>query len=252
MWRILGASEIGTSHVRQGTPCQDAHGSVLMSPEFLVAAVADGLGSAPNSGEGASLAITESLRLVAEAAATHAPESDDEWQDLFERAFLAARTGLEAAAATTNLPVESFDTTLILAVATPSHIVAAHVGDGAVIGWVDEDVILTISSPERHEFLNFVTPITVANLRRAIRHSVFTGRIQGICLMTDGLQSLAMNLESGVAYDGFFRPLFTQLHDAKDVPDEDGLREFLGSNDVNSRTTDDKTLLWATWQEPST
>ncbi len=252
MWRVLGASAIGTSHFRQGTPCQDAHGTAQVSPEVLIAAVADGLGSAPNSAEGARLAITESLRLVVEKAATHAPESDDEWRDLFERAFLAARSSLEAASGAQNLPVESFDTTLILAVAMPSRIVVGHVGDGAVIGWIEDHQILTISSPERHEFLNFVTPITVTDLRRAIRHSVFNGRVHGICLMTDGLQSLAMNLDSGVAYGGFFRPLFTQLHDAEDVPNEDGLQEFLGSNDINSRTTDDKTLLWATWQEPST
>lgn len=244
MWRILGASEIGTSHVKQGTPCQDAHVWSIVQPDCWVAAVADGLGSAKNSRDGAQIAVEGALRQLASEAL---PETDEGWKKLFEAAFIAARDDLGREASTRGEPIESFDTTLIVVASTYRQIATAHVGDGAVVGWVDDDKILTISAPERHEFLNVVTPITVADLPGAIRYSFYRGAVAGVCVMTDGLQSLSMNLESGVAFDGFFRPLFTGLQRAEGSPNVEELQAFLASDEINSRTTDDKTLLWATW-----
>ena len=47
VWRVTGASVPGVSHLRSGLPCQDAHAWRQEAGGVLIAAVADGAGSAP-------------------------------------------------------------------------------------------------------------------------------------------------------------------------------------------------------------
>jgi hypothetical protein len=60
MWQVIGASTQGTSHIRVGSPCQDAHGHHVLE-NCVIAVVADGLGSAAKSDEGAKLIIDKTL-----------------------------------------------------------------------------------------------------------------------------------------------------------------------------------------------
>lgn len=45
-WRVAAASVRGTTHEKTGQPCQDAHCWEQLPESVLVAAVADGAGSA--------------------------------------------------------------------------------------------------------------------------------------------------------------------------------------------------------------
>src|SRR5947209_5888193 len=57
-WKCLFASEIGTSHVKRGDPCQDSaivRSAFVNGEEFLIVACSDGAGSCPLSHEGSSL-----------------------------------------------------------------------------------------------------------------------------------------------------------------------------------------------------
>ncbi|HEV7874279.1 MAG TPA: protein phosphatase 2C domain-containing protein, partial [Enterovirga sp.] len=47
MWRFATARATGTSHLRAGLPCQDRLACTVLNDGTLVAAVADGAGSAP-------------------------------------------------------------------------------------------------------------------------------------------------------------------------------------------------------------
>ncbi len=68
-WRVVYASEVGTSHVYTGMPCQDSCWAQvdLMSTEeqLLSMFVSDGAGSADRGGEGAELAIEAAATFVA-------------------------------------------------------------------------------------------------------------------------------------------------------------------------------------------
>ena len=55
MWRVIGASEQGTSHHQHDLPCQDAYAWQVIGDHFMIA-VADGLGSAARA-EQASKAL---------------------------------------------------------------------------------------------------------------------------------------------------------------------------------------------------
>src|SRR5437868_15466227 len=100
-WTWAAAAAIGTSHMQSGTLCQDAFACrVWRSPsgsEVLVAALADGAGSAERAGCGAKLA---SALFVEVASELLAEESDylREAGELIHRAAAAARPALEARA----------------------------------------------------------------------------------------------------------------------------------------------------------
>ena len=60
-WMVSGGSVTGTSHRRVGLPCQDSS-SYCIAGEVLIAAVADGAGSAALSDVGSTLAAETSVR----------------------------------------------------------------------------------------------------------------------------------------------------------------------------------------------
>ena len=74
IWRGVGASLCGTSHVSGGIPCQDAHYWQINDGDVLVAAVADGAGSAELAEVGAEIAS----RAVVEAFCASGKTSGDD------------------------------------------------------------------------------------------------------------------------------------------------------------------------------
>src|SRR5262245_40585541 len=66
-WRYAGASVIGTSHGKSGSPCQDKHDCRIFwekEQPILAIAVSDGAGSATNSTIGASITCATLLEQV--------------------------------------------------------------------------------------------------------------------------------------------------------------------------------------------
>jgi hypothetical protein len=88
-----------------------------------------------------------------------------------------------------------------------------------------------------------------------VKHLHFAVRdahLDDIALMTDGLQRLALRFESCSAHEPFFAPMFQALAAAPSgfaSALEPPLIAFLGSEAVNARTDDDKTLILATRRE---
>ena len=71
-----------------------------------------------------------------------------------------------------------------------------------------------------------------------------------VATFTDGIQRLALNLVTNTPHEPFFAPFFNGMAKAT-VEQEDQLQgllvKFLGSQAVNERTDDDKTLALALW-----
>jgi hypothetical protein len=64
--------------------------------------------------------------------------------------------------------------------------------------------------------------------------------------MTDGIERIALKFDSQTPHTPFFDPLFRALKSAADVESlSEGLRGFLGSDSVQHRSDDDKTLILA-------
>jgi hypothetical protein len=173
---------------------------------------------------------------------------------------VSARRALEARARqdagldpSDDLPagaLRDYATTLLVALMRGQRFCAAQVGDGAIVVMAGDE-IETVTVPDHGEYINESTFLSSADyLDRAQVVVRDSAEIEGIGLLSDGLQLLALDLQTGQAFAPFFRPLFRFA--ARPEADPSELRDFLASSRVCARTDDDKTLVLAVRSCPAT
>lgn len=247
-WRVLAASVRGTSHEKVGQLCQDAHHWEKLPEGILVAAVADGAGSATLGKVGAIVAsqtAVETIRL--KVATPRLPEDEQEWQLLLTNAVVAAKTAVEAEAVACSMTARDLATTLIIVVATPKFIAAAQIGDGVAVASDGEGNIIALTAPQRGEYINETTFLVSPNALDTAQMTLWRGTAANIALLSDGLQMLALEMTDGRPHVPFFSPLFNFMADVTDEAEaKDQLVAFLRSPRITERTDDDLTLLLAT------
>lgn len=247
IWRIIGASVAGTSHTRVGTDCEDANAYKVIG-QVALAAVADGLGSASQGHEGSGLAVTTALNALVEgvdaAWRSARPPVAEELQSAMNNAFIAARQALERHAENHSIPLRELGTTLLTAACGPDWLVTGHIGDGAIFGYLAEGEWRTVSEPERGEYANVTMPLTMDGAMEHVRCLFHPDAFHSVVLMSDGLQNLALNTQDNSPFERFLNPVLKAVSDIEDdVKAKEGLQSFLGSEAVNTRTDDDKTLV---------
>src|SRR5262245_27228400 len=134
MWAAISACVIGTSHEATGTPCQDAcHVARLKvgDEDVLLAAVADGAGSASHSQIGSSEAVQHILNLQMQAEVDLAAINGEQMRGWFQ----ATLEHLKTVAERESVSVCELSCTLLLAIVWKNGAVFGQVGDGA---WVLE------------------------------------------------------------------------------------------------------------------
>lgn len=241
-WRVLGASVEGSGHRRNQTGCQDSHAWTVVSDNTLVAAVADGAGSARLAADGSRLAADFSVEYVAWRLCEH---EELEPSDLLLDAMSATRALLARTAKSRKHPLGDLATTLALVLATPEGVWAAQVGDGTVVVADADGSLTALADGEREEYLNETTFLTSKNWRAACTVEEAPTPVESVALLTDGLGLLALDLsDGGKPHMPFFKPLlgFARGEDACPVE----LERFLESERVATRTDDDVTLVLAT------
>src|SRR4026209_2083903 len=130
-WRLLGASVPGTSHLKTGLPCQDAHRFVVLENGVVIAAVADGAGSAKHADRGSLLAVEHAVSWLSAALAASDAWTEDDSVDLLRSMTQEVRTHLEHTCEPGTL--SDFATTLLVCFVTKSVIAAFQIGDGAIV-----------------------------------------------------------------------------------------------------------------------
>lgn len=237
-WRVLGASVRGTRHVREGTPCQDAHAWRVLPGGRVALAVADGAGSAAHAEAGAAAAVHAAIQALAAAAEAGA-------EPALDQALAAALAAVEAEAARRGAPPRELATTLIVAVAGANGVTAAQVGDGAlVVEGADGMCALTV--PMGGEFVNETIFLTSPGALDEAQRTAWTGEPLYLAVFSDGLQPLALRRPGHTPHAPFFAPLFAFAGEAHDVPTgEAELAAFLAGPRVTARADDDLTLLIA-------
>ncbi len=251
-WQVIGTSVIGTSHTVSGKPCQDSHGFQSLPGNVLILAVADGLGTAEKSDTGSRLAVDTALATLAGSLGNRPPTAD-ETRAALENAFLKARASLENKADADGLALRDLGTTLICVVLTPARIACGQIGDGAVVVQQPDDVMVTLSSPQRGEYANETVPLTTRNALSMVRYSHQDIQVKALAMISDGLQNLALINPGYVPHTPFFKPFFDSiLSKTLDVEQtRTRLETFLSSERICSRTDDDKTFVLAGWQAPA-
>lgn len=243
---VFGASVVGPLHVRNDLPCQDACSYQVLPSGWVVIAVADGLGSARRSEVGAVTAVTGTIegirRLLAEPSGYEASLPDAARNGVY-----SARAALETKASELGLDLRELACTMIVVVGRARSVSVAHVGDGAVVGLVESQLIL-LSGPGESEYVNEVVPLTADSWEAAVRVTTEITGLQCVAAFTDGCQRAALlRSEGGLEpFARFFLPLFAYAQEVQDVEvGSDEIAEFLSSERLNAHFDDDKTLVVA-------
>lgn len=250
-WRVVATSATGRRHRQQLQPCQDAVRWVSTPGGLLLAAVADGAGSAPCGEAGATTAVTAALAALTANADTGATlGADTPARALLRLAIDAALQSLRQAAGLRQAALGEYATTLLVCVAGTDGVAAAQIGDGAVLVGTAPDRLETLTQPAAGEYLNETVFLTSEGALDRLQTAFWTGRARHVALFSDGLQMLALKMPGAVPHLPFFQPLWAWLSRLEDL--EAGQRELLatlGSARFSERTDDDLTLLLAERRE---
>ena len=250
LWKVVSSSVAGTSHEKKGLPCQDAHHWELWSDGVLVAAVADGAGSATLSDVGAKIAVSKAVETILQLEALPTSEDEAGWKSLLTEALEEAKTSVETEANTRQVLVRDLASTLLVTVVTLELVVTAQIGDGAIVISDKQDNIVALTTPQSGEYINQTTFLVSANALNTAQVNIWHGNVANLAMFSDGLQMLALKMPSGTPHVPFFNPLFgfvSQMIDESAARKE--LEGFLKSPRVAQRSDDDLTILLASLRE---
>lgn len=246
---ILGVSVTGSLHSKEGLPCQDACLYEIISDEFGIIAVADGLGSAPFADLGSRLAV-EAAVSYAKNLLMDCPEDGLDMSEIPINMLHAARQCLEGKALEEGFKLTDVATTLITVLFYRDSVYAAQIGDGAVVAKTDGALAL-LCGPSNSEYANEVTPVTCSTWESNLSFAEVSSGAEHIAVFTDGCQRAALlkTVDGYTPFEKFFNPVFSYADEADDLGGSElELGEFLLSEKISEYSEDDKTLVLAVLQ----
>lgn len=250
-WRIASASVIGSAHVAAGLPCQDRHASMLLpteSGDILLAAVADGAGSAAYAEAGAAIAVETILSLAEEHLAAD-PEGIALTDGLAREWISNVASTLVLTAEEAGVALEEYASTLLAAFVGNDWCAFLQVGDGAIVASTPEGGWSLISWPQHGEFANSTTFLTSKGAAARAFFEMRHVRIDDLTMFSDGLENLvldkAMRRAHGPFFDMKIAPVRRSGAAGTDPRLSAELHAYLTSPRVCVRTDDDKTLILA-------
>jgi len=122
-----------------------------------------------------------------------------------------------------------------------------QIGDGGIVVDVGNGLDLPIV-PMSGEYANMTHFITDEDAIDRLESRALSGPVIRAAAFSDGVQRLAIQMDTSTAHGPFFAPFFKVLASATDEQEgqlQDALMRFLNSDAVNERTDDDKTLALA-------
>src|SRR5262245_59060729 len=211
-WKWVTASRMGTSHQRRGEGCQD-HASVREVPRgegtALIAACADGAGSASRSALGARLAC-EALVGQAEGFVADGGNARDFTAEVASCWYGHARAALAKQADLDGVSLREYACTLLFAILDESGAGFAQLGDGAIVVR-DGEGYKPVFWPQAGEYANMTWFLTGEDNAQHIMASAVEESPQDVALFTDGLQPLVLHYATRSAHAPFFLATFGAL-----------------------------------------
>lgn len=137
-----------------------------------------------------------------------------------------------------------FACTLLLAAITPSYAGFMQVGDGFVIGARDDKLQL-LTQPQKGEYINLTTFVTSASyVTKVSSKFTDTPSLQGIALMSDGLEGVFVQRQTWRIFEDTLRPFFEFARDGRVADHNAELDLWLRSEKVCNLTDDDKSVIF--------
>ncbi len=256
-WISLGASAIGTSHLTKGIPNDDSFAIQTIpredGSEWLVMVVCDGAGSAKFGGIGAKSTAINTIELIQNHTTTIS--SPNELQATIKEIVKRLKNQLVNEATSQSAKIRDFACTWVLAVWSMDELFIAQIGDGACVFHAADEWNVGIW-PMQGEYANTTRFITDEHAEQIVETCTHLTAVDAIVLFSDGLQRLALRWQERDAMQGFFNPLYRSLsalnppihsettHSDAALSWANQLAGWLNGTQVNSRTDDDKTMVW--------
>jgi len=251
-WKCVHGSVVGTSHVDDDLPCQDCCDVRVVDLDgeiALVACVADGAGSASHSDIGSTTACRTFQALVADHGWRLSELGADEFAQAFEGVVVTwcrqMRSAIETEATELGTPVRQLACTFLGAIIFGNHAGFIQIGDGAITLRKGE-VSGVVFWPQSGEYANTTNFLTDDDFQRNLECQVTFGRVEELAMFSDGLERMILRFAEHTVHQPFLLPLYEQLREVLDSSElTEPLQTFLGSDQVNARTDDDKSLILA-------
>jgi hypothetical protein len=251
-WRFGAAAAVGAGHAQRGQACQDAVSAATWptpgDDDVFVGIAADGAGSASGARLAALLVAEHLMRFVRR----HLLYRGEVQQ--IDRAMVLGwlermRGVLQKQADQVRLPMHELACTVNCAIVGRTHAVFFQVGDGAMVtasaeqGWRYD----VVHWPSRGEYANTTYFLCEPDFEK---HVIFEQRDQPVtevAMFTDGLDALLLDYAKREAHMPFFEGIFPPVRDPNATEEalSADLEQYLGSDTLNARTTDDKSLVLA-------
>lgn len=250
IWKVIGQSVIGLSHLQGNKLCEDAVAFNTITREdngdVLVAFVSDGAGSAKYAKEASQKAVDTAVERANLLLTDGNGIGESELIEIAETVYDV----LNDMAQKNEVSLNDYSCTLLGVIVFPDKACFIQIGDGAIVRLTGENHYSHIWWPSNGEYQNStVFLIDDVNLRH-LQTKVIYEAVDELAIFTDGLQSLVLINETLSVHQPFFNNLFAALRIAQNEEQvqslNDRLRGYLSSDTINNRTDDDKTLLLAT------
>ena len=239
IFRIAGASTIGTSHIENGKPCQDKFFSKTINHVAAIS-LADGAGSCSKSDIGAEICTRHIVDFLCNNFDKTFLQSELE---ISEEILKGVTKSLQNMSDELNAPLKDLSSTLLFVAVKGNKYLAGHIGDG-LIGSFDDSGSKILSPPDNGEFSNQTFFITMGDAKDHLR--IYKGNLNstlGYILMSDGSYESLFDTQKN-ELTGANLTFFSWLVDKKNSIEtiEKSLEDAL-INKFTQRTIDDCSII---------
>ena len=240
--KVIAASVTGPAHLIKRQNCQD-YCRYAVDGRNIVAAVADGAGSAPFGKIGARLICDTIVDLLKNADFKSVKSMVKKAVEVARDKALRHRFNKSKS----EKHLLDFSATLVGFVYRQGQGVFFHIGDGAALA-LKQDGRYIASPPQNGNFRCETFFYTMDDWKDSLRFTSFDN-VDTIFLMSDGLTNFAFSPDFKRIEKGFLLPINNFL--AQDISKQKAVRALI--NTLNTPiakrlNSDDKTLLWARLQ----
>ncbi|MCW3123086.1 MAG: protein phosphatase protein [Flavipsychrobacter sp.] len=217
IWKAIGGSVIGTSHVAADKTCEDAiHYTTLTDAngnEALICCVSDGAGSAQYAAWASDYTTNTMVSGLQLVASSGQPVTEGDIYALVEDIY----DGLVNEAAIRQTELNEYSCTLLGCYITTTMAAFFQVGDGAIVRNDGNNFYIPVWWPDNGEYQNTTSFIVDDKTFSNLNVLILEESVSEVAILSDGLQLLALNTESQTAHQPFFTDLLRFLRRADDT-----------------------------------
>lgn len=219
-----GITLCGKSHIAKDKVCQDNHKIKKLSNGWVIAAVADGVGSAPHSDIGSKIAVDTLVEMCEELMPYDYNEISI--KSMLRTVYNYALKKIIKEAEEAGNPPENYDTTLTAVIYDGKRIIYGHSGDGGIIGLTSYGKYVEITKPQKGEDNISVIPLRAGYASWEINS--YEEDLASVILVTDGMLDILcpylLNLDKDKSK--VYVPLISYFADPVDMEKDNVVAEI--------------------------